>query len=67
MSFSQDRLNTVATAGLPIWITELDYQDTDVDRRADGLEDALRLYFSQPEIEDIILWGFWVEEKGGTT
>ena len=28
-------------------------------QRADGYEDMLRLYFSDPGIEGIILWGFW--------
>ena len=50
------------TAGLPIWITEMDFAEGDVNQRADGYEDALRLYFSRPEIDGILLWGFWNEE-----
>ena len=32
-------------------------QDKNV--RADNYENVLRLYFSRPEIEGIMLWGFW--------
>ena len=42
----------------------MDYADTNVTRRADGIEDALRLYFSQPEIEGIMLWHFGNETTG---
>ena len=49
----------VAEAGLPIWITELDVRDDDVNIRADRYEDILRLYFSHEAIEGILLWGFW--------
>ena len=31
----------------------------DRDERADGYEDFLRLYFSRPEIEGVIIWNFW--------
>jgi len=49
----------VATAGLPIWVTELDVNEPDVSERAGGLEDALRVAFSHPAVEGVLLWGFW--------
>ena len=55
----QSRLDAVASVGLPIWITELDVTNKDVNQRANGYEDALRLYFSHPAVEGILLWGFW--------
>ena len=39
------RLNRLASAGLPIWVTELDYADSDDSKLADGLEDALLAFF----------------------
>ena len=55
----QSRLDYLASAGLPIWITELDMPVHSDDVRADRLEKVLRLYFSHPAVKGIILWGFW--------
>ena len=55
------RLDVISEAGLPLWITELDYTDLDFDSRADGYEMLLRLYYSNPNIEGLLLWGFWDE------
>ena len=52
-------MDELAETGLPIWITELDVRDDDVDVRADRYEDYLRLYFSHEVVEGIMLWGFW--------
>ncbi|ELT96446.1 hypothetical protein CAPTEDRAFT_102428, partial [Capitella teleta] len=57
----QKRLDVMAEAGLPLWITELDVRDADVNVRAQGYEDALRLFFSHPSVEGIVIWGFWNE------
>ncbi|CAH1253936.1 Hypp1279 [Branchiostoma lanceolatum] len=57
----KSRLDKVATAGLPIWVTELDVNEPDVLERAAGLEDSLRVAFSHPAVEGIMLWGFWNE------
>ena len=40
-----NRLDRIATAGLPIFVTELDYVNADVNIRAQILEDALTAYF----------------------
>ena len=39
------KLDEVATVGLPIWVTELDYVNADDQKRADFLEDALYAFF----------------------
>ncbi|XP_078686187.1 uncharacterized protein LOC144918926 [Branchiostoma floridae x Branchiostoma belcheri] len=57
----KNRLDKVGTTGLPVWVTELDVNERDVSARADGLEDALRVAFSHPAVEGIMLWGFWNE------
>ena len=49
----------MAEVGLPIWITELDVQISDINERAHGYEDVMRLYFGHPSVEGILLWGFW--------
>ncbi|KAH9520361.1 Glycoside hydrolase, 10 [Bulinus truncatus] len=53
------RLDILAQAGLPMWVTELDLSAHDENSRADWYEKALRVYFSHPSIEGIIFWGFW--------
>lgn len=39
------RLDRLATLGLPIWVTELDYANKKAQQRADVLEDVLTAYF----------------------
>ncbi|KAK7106458.1 hypothetical protein V1264_017712 [Littorina saxatilis] len=53
------RLDTLAAAGLPIWVTELDVIAQDENKRADFLEHALRALYGHPAVEGILLWGFW--------
>ncbi|XP_070202671.1 anti-sigma-I factor RsgI6-like isoform X2 [Littorina saxatilis] len=55
----KQRLDTLAQAGLPIWVTELDVSVHDQDTRADFLERALRAVYGHPAVEGILLWGFW--------
>lgn len=40
-----DRLDRLSAVGLPIFITELDYVNADVNIRAQKLEEALIAYF----------------------
>ncbi|ELU11829.1 hypothetical protein CAPTEDRAFT_219919 [Capitella teleta] len=59
MDIFKHRLDQLAQPGVPLWITEFDLRDKDVERRAQGIRDVLHLYFSHPAIEGIVLWGFW--------
>jgi len=58
-------LNRFAKLGLPIRISELDIEAPDPESpeqqlwMSDALRDALIVYFSHPQIEDITFWGFW--------
>ncbi|XP_050404821.1 uncharacterized protein LOC126820755 [Patella vulgata] len=52
-------LDTLAQAGLPIWVTELDVSSTDENERADWYETALRAFYGHPAVEGIMFWGFW--------
>ena len=49
----------LAQAGVPIWVTELDVQAQDENRRADFYENALRSFYGHPAVEGILFWGFW--------
>ncbi|KAG8067774.1 hypothetical protein GUJ93_ZPchr0005g15352 [Zizania palustris] len=51
-------LDKMATAGLPIWITELDVSEPDVLLRADDLEVVLREAYAHPAVNGVMLWGF---------
>nr|KAG5712881.1 hypothetical protein BaRGS_007478 [Batillaria attramentaria] len=53
------RLDRLAEAGLPIWLTELDCQSTDENKRADFYEKVLRAFYGHPAVEGIMFWGFW--------
>ena len=55
-----DLINDLHTTNnLPINITELDVNTTDLQLQADYLRDYLTQSFSQPGIEKIVQWGFW--------
>lgn len=53
------RLDTLAAFGLPIWVTEYDYADSDPVARADYLEDFYRTAFAHPAVQGILMWGYW--------
>lgn len=55
----QERLDKMGRFGLPLWITELDVTEPDPQQRADGLEAVLRMAYSHPDVEGVMLWGFW--------
>jgi len=48
-----------AKLGLPIRITELDIDSNDEQLQADYFRDFLIASFSHPQINGILLWGFW--------
>lgn len=52
----QRRLDEVAKAGLPIWISEMTYETSDMKTRTAVYEDLLRVYFSHPAVEGILFW-----------
>ncbi len=48
-----------AALGLPVRITELDIDSNDEKLQADYFRDFLTASFSHPNINGIMLWGFW--------
>jgi GH35 family endo-1,4-beta-xylanase len=51
-----------ATLELPIRITELDIDVADEQLQADYFRDFLTASFSHPQINGIVLWGFWAAQ-----
>ena len=57
----KNRLDVLAEAGIPLWITELDVNEKNATKRADALEKILKLAFSHKAVEGIMLWSLWSE------
>lgn len=61
----RERLDKLASLGLPIKVTEFDVGDWQVgmndteEVQADKFETFIRSAFSHPAINGIVLWGFW--------
>ncbi len=53
------RLDRLASTGLPIHLTEISAKTESVTHRADALEIFMRTAFAHPDVEAILLWGFW--------
>ncbi|XP_060075858.1 uncharacterized protein LOC132555528 [Ylistrum balloti] len=53
------RLDKIAEAGLPIWVTEMSVTDANDTAKAQAIEVALSLYFSHKMVKGVLLWGFW--------
>ena len=64
-AFIKARLDRLGSLGLPIKITELDFGDWQKgmyfgeEEQAKRYEMILRIAFSHPAVEGILLWGFW--------
>ena len=56
------RLNSFASFGLPLEITEFDVNITDEQLQADYLKDAMTVAFSQPAVTGFMMWGFWQDQ-----
>ncbi len=52
-------LDRFSTFGLPIESTEVSLSLHDKQLQADYLRDYMIALFSEPRVQDIILWGFW--------
>ncbi|KAK3598371.1 hypothetical protein CHS0354_034544 [Potamilus streckersoni] len=53
------RLDKLSEAGLPIFVTEMDIIVPDENHRADCYEKAMRAFFGHPNVQGILIWGFW--------
>ena len=59
MFIFKERLDILAKAGLPIWITELDILESNETKRARALEHVMRVAFAHKSVSGIVLWAFW--------
>jgi hypothetical protein len=55
----ESRLNSLGQFGLPIWVTEFDTANADPNQRANQMETLYREAFSNPNVQGILMWGFW--------
>lgn len=46
-------------AGLPVWITELDFESIDDNIKGDDLEVYMREAYAHEAIRGMVFWGFW--------
>jgi len=53
------RLDDYTATGLPVHLTEITSWSSNDERRAEALADFLRLGFSHPGVQAMLLWGFW--------
>ena len=59
MSRIKEDIDLLATAGLPIIVTEFDVNSPDEEFAADVLRDFLILCYSHPAMQGFVVWGFW--------
>ena len=52
-------LNAISEVGRPIWLTEVDVLDKNMQQRAESLEAVMRIAFSHPNVNGMMLWAFW--------
>ncbi len=57
-----NRLNSFASFGKTMAITEFDVNITDEQLQADYLRDFMTVAFSHPGISSFLMWGFWESE-----
>lgn len=57
------RLDKIASAGIPIWMTEVNEFILDVNKRADYLEFIFRESFAHPAVEGFLMWYNWQDQS----
>jgi len=55
----QGTLDRLAQFGLPIKITEYDFDSPDEQVKAKHLEQFYEICFAHPAVEGVLMWGFW--------
>jgi GH35 family endo-1,4-beta-xylanase len=55
----QETLDRLSQFGLPIKITEYDFDSPDEQLKAKHLEQFFEICFAHPAVEGILMWGFW--------
>ncbi len=52
-------LDELGKTGLPIHITEISFAAENAEKRAEALDAFYRCMFAHPDVEALLLWGFW--------
>ena len=55
----QSTLDRLGQFGLPIKITEYDFEGSDEQQKAEHLRTFYTICFAHPAVEGILMWGFW--------
>ena len=42
-----------------LFYTELSVKEVDVEKKEDKVTELLTLFFSHPDVEGVLFWGFW--------
>jgi GH35 family endo-1,4-beta-xylanase len=58
------RLDSMAELGLPIWISQLQINESNVNLRAEKLETVIRTAYSHPAVKGLMQWTFYEENEG---
>lgn len=59
------RLDKLAALKLPIHLTEVSFFTEHSARRAEAVENFYRLAYSHPQVEAVLVWGFWEKSHWG--
>ncbi len=55
------RLDKIGALKLPIHLTEISFKTADEERKAEALDTFYTMGFSHPNVEAILMWGFWAK------
>jgi len=55
----RESFRKLAELKLPIKVTEFDFYHEDPEKQAEGLKQLYTIAFAQPEVNGILMWGFW--------
>jgi len=55
----RESFRKLAKLELPIKVTEFDFYQEDPEKQAEGLKQLYTIAFAQPEVNGILMWGFW--------
>ncbi|MFP4380079.1 MAG: endo-1,4-beta-xylanase [Candidatus Sumerlaeia bacterium] len=55
----RESFEELAKLKLPIKVTEFDFGHEDADKEAEVLEKLYTIAFAEPQVEAVLMWGFW--------
>lgn len=61
-SVLQSNLNRLVATGLPVYITEFDYNDADDNNQLQGYRTYFPIFWDNPGVKGITLWGYMIYE-----